>query len=164
MRHAKPQGRPEWAAARRRHFGLTDQSDRSLPRRRTRQRTEPGHTPSLGVGRTKPERCIPQAENRGAPGQAQLFVGVSLTHVSQSYGSSSNSGFVEYLSFSHLLFPITSGSSSNSPLYYHHANITLPLCLHSVGCRYAYPLLCWPYIRSCSATQNAQRSACAPYF
>ena len=36
------------------------QRERSLPRRRTRQRTEPGHTPSLGVGRTKPERCIPQ--------------------------------------------------------------------------------------------------------
>ena len=36
------------------------QRERSLPRRRTRQRTEPGHTPGHGVGRTKPGRCIPQ--------------------------------------------------------------------------------------------------------
>ncbi len=54
--------------------------------------------------------------------------------------------------------------AAHYPRYTHlHANITLPLRLHPVGCLHAHPLLCWPHLRPSCTTQNAQRRACAAY-
>ena len=114
------------------------QRERSRPRRRTRQRTEPGHTRDA-YHRRRQQNCL---NHPRSPGWRSV-------------------AYHRRFSFAPLALPTC--THPLHPLYSHHANITLPLCLHPVGRLHALPLLCWPHLRPCSTAQNAQRRACAAY-
>ena len=125
----------------RRHFGLSDQSGRSLA------------SASLGGRRTRSGRSPQKAsdsETRSRAAPPSLGVGsaeAGALHTSDGANLNQRFSFVS-LALPACIHPL-------HPLYSHHANITFSLCLHPVGCRLAHPLLCWPHLRPCSTAQNA---------
>ena len=105
---------------RRRPFGLTDQMVRSLA------------SVSLGGRRTRSGRSPQKASDSETRSRAHLR-GINQSSFRTALHSASSLTLHTIRDILQL-----------------HANITLPLRLHPVGCLHALPLLCWPYLRPLS--------------